>query len=60
MTPDSIPTRAPIVLQLQQDEAWILGVIVVAGVWTIAFGAHCWLSDLSRVVRARFLGVRKW
>lgn len=60
MSPDTIPSQFPITLMLQRDTVWVLGVVVVAGCWTVTVGLVWWLSDVVRAVRARWLGVRKW
>ena len=46
-------TSAPITLTLQQDEAWLLGVIVVAGLWILTLGV-VWLgADALRWLHRR-------
>lgn len=58
MTPDTIPSRLPVTITLERDEAWLLGVVVVAGLWILTVGI-CWLgADALRWLNNRNL--RMW
>lgn len=59
MTPDTIPSQAPVVLTIARDTAWLLGLLVVAGCWTVVVA----LLTLAAPILSKILDrahVRVW
>lgn len=57
MTPTD--TTGVVTLTLHTDHAWVLGVVVVTGLWTLAIGAVWWASDVLRWLHNNYRTGRK-